>query len=89
MTNCWTSIGKQVIRMHTRDQVQDHTHRGLLIDKLDISIGRVAAGEKVPSLEKGLSSLRDGKNSVSISKFYFHSTRAVGGGRDQIKSLLT
>lgn len=74
--------------MHTRDQVQDHTHRGLLIDKLDISIGRVAAGEKVPSLEKGLSSLRDGKNSVSISKFFFHSTgpSAVGGTKSSLYS---
>jgi hypothetical protein len=59
--------------VHTRDQTQDHTHRGLLIDELDIPIGRVAAGEEVPSLEKGLSRLRNGNRSVSISKFYFHS----------------
>jgi hypothetical protein len=98
MPNCWTSIerlGEQVVRAHTRDQTQDHTHRGLLIDKLDYPIGRVAAGEEVPALEKRLARLRNGNKKgdpqmVSISKlFYFHATRAGDGGRDQIKPLLT
>jgi hypothetical protein len=61
-------LGEQVIRVHTRNQTQDHTHRGLLIDKLYIPIGRVAAGEEVPPLEKGLSRLRNG-NKKGIPKW--------------------
>ena len=37
------------IRVHTRDKTQYHTHRGLLIDKLDRPVGRIAAGEEIPS----------------------------------------
>jgi len=81
-------LGKQFIRVHTRDDTQDHTHRGLLIDKLNYPIGRVAAGEEVPSLEKRLSRLQNGNKKgtpqmVDISKFSAHSIPpgpAAGGG---------
>jgi len=52
-------VREQVIRVYTRGQTQDYTHRGLLINELDYPIGRVAAGEEVPPLEKRLSRLRN------------------------------
>src|SRR6267154_4892262 len=64
---------RRVIRVHTGHQTQDYTHRGLLIDKLDQPIGRITAGEEVPSLEKRLTRLRNGNKGISqmvgISKF--------------------
>jgi hypothetical protein len=61
-------LGEQVISVHTRDQTQVTTHRGLLIDKLDIPIGRVATGEEVPTLEKRLTRLRNG-NKKGVPKW--------------------
>lgn len=71
------------LRVHTRDQTQDHTHCSLLIDKCDHPIGRVAAGEKVPSLEKGLSRLRNGNKKGDpqmVSKIFlpYHPGRRGG-----------
>jgi hypothetical protein len=83
-------LGEQVIRVHTRDQTQDDTYRGRLIDKLDHPIGRVAAGEKVPSLEKRLSRLRNGnkrvipKWSASANFLPFHPGRRREKGPNQV-----
>jgi hypothetical protein len=55
--------------------MQDSTHRRLLINKLYHSIGRIAAGEKVPSLEKRIARLRDQKTRSAIFFSTFHTAR--------------
>jgi hypothetical protein len=65
--------------------MQDRTHRRLLINKLDVPIGRITTSEEVPSLEKRIARLRNQRNAIpgwSVNFFFVYSSRAGGGGAE-------